>query len=214
MTTTVVLVDDHELIRQGLRRAFERADDFSVIGEASSAAQALETVAAAPPDVVVLDVRLPDGSGLDVAKKLREKHPAMGIVVLTMYAGDDQLFGALEAGASAFVPKDSPAEDVIAAARHAAVSPRAFTAKDLAGAMQRRLSPSGPQLSPREREVLGLLADGLGVAAISKKLYISESTTKTHISKVYEKLGAANRAQALMTAMRLGLITNPADPAF
>lgn len=214
MTTTVVLVDDHELIRQGLRRAFERADDFSVIGEASSAAQALETVAAATPDVVVLDVRLPDGSGLDVAKKLREKHPAMGIVVLTMYAGDDQLFGALEAGASAFVPKDSPAEDVIAAARHAAVSPRAFTAKDLAGAMQRRLSPSGPQLSPREREVLGLLADGLGVAAISKKLYISESTTKTHISKVYEKLGAANRAQALMTAMRLGLITNPADPAF
>lgn len=214
MTTTVVLVDDHELIRQGLRRAFERADDFSVIGEASSAGQALETVAAATPDVVVLDVRLPDGSGLDVAKKLREKHPAMGIVVLTMYAGDDQLFGALEAGASAFVPKDSPAEDVIAAARHAAVSPRAFTAKDLAGAMQRRLSPSGPQLSPREREVLGLLADGLGVAAISKKLYISESTTKTHISKVYEKLGAANRAQALMTAMRLGLITNPADPAF
>lgn len=214
MTTTVVLVDDHELIRQGLRRAFERADDFSVIGEASSAAQALETVAAAPPDVVVLDVRLPDGSGLDVAKKLRENHPVMGIVVLTMYAGDDQLFGALEAGASAFVPKDSPAEDVIAAARHAAVSPRAFTAKDLAGAMQRRLSPSGPQLSPREREVLGLLADGLGVAAISKKLYISESTTKTHISKVYEKLGAANRAQALMTAMRLGLITNPADPAF
>ena len=124
----------------------------------------------------------------------------MGIVVLTMYAGDDQLFGALEAGASAFVPKDAPAEDVIAAARHAAVSPRAFTATDLAGAMQRRLSPSGPQLSPREREVLGLLADGLGVAAISKQLYISESTTKTHISKVYEKLGAANRAQALMTA--------------
>lgn len=214
MTTTVVLVDDHELIRQGLRRAFERADDFSVIGEASSSAQALETVAAAPPDVVVLDVRLPDGSGLEVARKLRENHPAMGIVILTMYAGDDQLFGALEAGASAFVPKDSPAEDVIAAARHAAVSPRAFTAKDLAGAMQRRLSPSGPQLSPREREVLGLLADGLGVAAISKKLYISESTTKTHISKVYEKLGAGNRAQALMTAMRLGLITNPADPAY
>jgi len=77
--------------------------------------------------------------------------------------------------------------------------------------MQRRLSPTGPQLSPREREVLGLLAEGLGVAAISKQLFISESTTKTHISKVYEKLGAGNRAQALMTAMRLGLIANPAD---
>lgn len=214
MATTVVLVDDHELIRQGLRRAFERTEDFSVVGEASSVAQAFEVIGECTPDVVVLDVRLPDGNGLDVARKVREARPQTGIVVLTMYAGDEQLFGALEAGASAFVPKDSPADDVIAAARHAAVSPRAFTASDLAGAMQRRLTPTGPQLSPREREVLGLLADGLGVAAISKKLYISESTTKTHISKVYEKLGAANRAQALMTAMRLGLIANPADGGF
>jgi DNA-binding NarL/FixJ family response regulator len=214
VSTTVVLVDDHELIRQGLRRAFERTGDFAVVGEAGSVAQALEVIGSTTPDVVIFDVRLPDGSGLDAARKVRESNPTMGIVVLTMYAGDDQLFGALEAGASAFVPKDAPAEDVISAARHAAVSPRAFTATDLAGAMQRRLSPSGPQLSPREREVLGLLADGLGVAAISKQLYISESTTKTHISKVYEKLGAANRAQALMTAMRLGLIANPADQGF
>jgi DNA-binding NarL/FixJ family response regulator len=211
VTTTVVLVDDHELIRQGLRRAFERTGDFTVVGEAGSVAEALATITEHTPNVVIFDVRLPDGSGLDAAKKVREAHPTMGIVVLTMYAGDDQLFGALEAGASAFVPKDAPSDDVIAAARHAAVSPRAFTANDLAGAMQRRLSPSGPQLSPREREVLGLLADGLGVAAISKQLFISESTTKTHISKVYEKLGAANRAQALMTAMRLGLIANPQD---
>jgi len=214
VTTTVVLVDDHELIRQGLRRAFERAEDFSVVGEAGSVAAALEVITSTTPDVVIFDVRLPDGSGLDAARKVREQNPTMGIVVLTMYAGDDQLFGALEAGASAFVPKDSPVDDVISAARHAAVSPRAFTANDLAGAMQRKMSPTGPQLSPREREVLGLLADGLGVAAISKQLYISESTTKTHISKVYEKLGAGNRAQALMTAMRLGLIANPADTAY
>lgn len=214
MSTTVVLVDDHELIRQGLRRAFERTGDFTVAGEAGTVAEAMQVIRSSRPDVVIFDVRLPDGSGLDAAKKVREAHPAMGIVVLTMYAGDDQLFGALEAGASAFVPKDAPAEDVISAARHAAVSPRAFTANDLAGAMQRRLTPSGPQLSPREREVLGLLADGLGVAAISKQLYISESTTKTHISKVYEKLGAGNRAQALMTAMRLGLIKNPGDTGF
>lgn len=214
MTKTVVLVDDHELIRQGLRRAFERTEDFTVVGEAASVAAALRLIDSATPDVAILDVRLPDGSGLDAVRQVRERHPGMGIVVLTMYAGDEQLFGALEAGASAFVPKDAPAEDVVAAARHASVSPRAFTASDLAGAMQRRLSPSGPQLSPREREVLRLLAEGLGVAAISKQLYISESTTKTHISKVYEKLGAANRAQALMTAMRLGLITNPADPGY
>ncbi len=214
MSTTVVIVDDHELIRQGLRRAFERTEDFSVVGEAGSVAAALELIASVQPDVVVFDVRLPDGSGLDAARQVRQQRPDTGIVVLTMYAGDDQLFGALEAGASAFVPKDAPAEDVISAARHAAVSPLAFTASDLAGAMQRRMTPTGPQLSPREREVLTLLAEGLGVAAISKQLFISESTTKTHISKVYEKLGAGNRAQALMTAMRLGLIANPAESPF
>jgi DNA-binding NarL/FixJ family response regulator len=213
VSTTVVLVDDHELIREGLRRAFERTGDFTVVGEAGSVAEAISVITETSPDVTIFDVRLPDGSGLDAARTVRDKHPTMGIVVLTMYAGDEQLFGALEAGASAFVPKDAPAEDVISAARHAAVSPRAFTANDLAGAMQRKLTPTGPQLSPREKEVLGLLADGLGVAGISKQLFISESTTKTHISKVYEKLGAGNRAQAIMTAMRLGLIANPADPS-
>ncbi|MDQ1748414.1 MAG: hypothetical protein QOD07_2677 [Frankiaceae bacterium] len=202
----VLLVDDHDLIRQGLRRAFERAEDFTVVAEASSVAEGLAVAAQHKPDVVLMDIRLPDGSGLEAVKKLRAANPQMGIVVLTMYAGDEHLFGALEAGASAFVPKDAPAEDVVAAARHAAASPEAFSAADLANAMKRRLAPSGPQVSPREREVLGLLADGLAVAQIAKKLYISESTAKTHISKLYEKLGAGNRAQAIMTAMRMGLI--------
>ena len=141
MSTTVVLVDDHELIREGLRRAFERTGDFTVVGEAGSVAEALSVITETSPDVTIFDVRLPDGSGLEAAQTVRESHPTMGIVVLTMYAGDEQLFGALEAGASAFVPKDAPAEDVISAARHAAVSPRAFTASDLAGAMQRLASP-------------------------------------------------------------------------
>ncbi len=206
MPISVLLVDDHELIRQGLRRAFERDGDFEVVGEAGTLADARRLLAMARPDVVILDVRLPDGNGLDATRKLRAENDELGIVVLTMYAGDDQLFEALEAGASAFVPKNSPSEDVVAAARHAASSPRAFTANDLAEAMKRRMSPSGPQLSPREKEVLNLLADGLGVAQISRQLYISESTTKTHISKLYEKLGAGNRAQALMTALRLGLL--------
>jgi DNA-binding NarL/FixJ family response regulator len=154
-----------------------------------------------------MDIRLPDGNGIDAVRSLRAAHPQLGIVVLTMYAEDDQLLGALEAGASAFVAKDAPADDVVAAARHAAVSPDAFSATDLADAMRRRLAPSAPPLSPREREVLALLADGLGVAQIARTLYISESTAKTHISKLYDKLGAANRAQALMTAIRRGLLS-------
>jgi DNA-binding NarL/FixJ family response regulator len=202
----VLLVDDHDLIRQGLARAFERAEDFTVAAEASSVAEALAVAAQVKPDVVLMDVRLPDGSGLEAVKKLRAAYPHMGIVVLTMYAGDEYLFGALEAGASAFVPKDAPAEDVVAAARHAAASPDAFSAADLANAMKRRMAPTGPSVSPREREVLQLLADGLSVAQIARQLYISESTAKTHISKLYEKLGAGNRAQAIMSAMRTGLI--------
>ncbi len=206
MPITILIVDDHELIRQGLRRAFERVGDFEVVGEAGNVADASQLLSSLSPNVVIFDVRLPDGSGIDATRDARERFPDMGIVVLTMYAGDQQLFDALEAGASAFVPKNAPAEDVVAAARHAASSPRAFTATDLAEAMKRRMSPSGPKLSPRERQVLQLLADGLGVAQISRQLYISESTTKTHISKLYEKLGAANRAQALMSALRLGLL--------
>jgi DNA-binding NarL/FixJ family response regulator len=212
MAISVLLVDDHELIRQGLRRAFERDGDFEVAGEAGTVADALRLLQLLAPDVVIFDVRLPDGSGIDAARKARVDNPTLGIVILTMYAGDEQLFEALDAGASAFVPKNAPSEDVVAAARHAASSPRAFTANDLAEAMKRRMSPSGPQLSQREKEVLELLADGLGVAQISRQLYISESTTKTHISKLYEKLGAANRAQALMTALRLGLLRQPTDP--
>jgi len=216
--TKVLLVDDHDLIRKGLRHAFERDRQFEVVGEAATAAEGVRQAGALQPDVVIMDLRLPDGSGLEATRALRKSSATMGIVVLTMYAGDDQLFGALEAGASApksaFVPKTAPADEVVAAARHAASSPSAFTAADLAEAMKRRLAPSGPQLSPREGQVLRLLADGMSVAGIAKQLFVSESTAKTHISKLYEKLGAANRAQALMTALRLGLLEAPDAPKF
>ena len=205
---SVLLVDDHELIRQGLARAFERTTDFIVTGEAGSVEEGLTLARELRPDVVVTDVRLPDGTGLDLVRKLRVESDTVGIVVLTMYAGDEQLFGALEAGASAFVSKDCPSDEVVAAARHAIVSPRSFTAADLTEAMRRRMTPTGPQLSSRESEVLLLLAEGLGVAGIARQLFVSESTAKTHISKIYEKLGAANRAQAITMAMRAGLLSH------
>ncbi|MDQ1380014.1 MAG: hypothetical protein QOF57_2415 [Frankiaceae bacterium] len=210
--TGVVLVDDHELIRQGLRRAFERSPDFDVLGEGSSVRAALSLVAEHAPHVLVIDVRLPDGSGIEAVRTLRRNHLDLGIVVVTMYGDDDVLFEALDAGASAIVAKDRPADDVLAAARHAASSPNSFTANDLAGAMRRRSNDVRPHLSQRESQVLRLLADGLSVPSIAKQLYIGESTAKTHISKVYEKLGANNRAQALMTALKHGLITHSDQP--
>jgi DNA-binding NarL/FixJ family response regulator len=206
MPYSVLLIDDHDLIRQGLQRAFERHPDFIVVAEGGNGRDALRLAQEHRPDVVVCDIRLPDGSGLDIVKTLRAQRPEIGLVVLTLYAGDEQLFAALEAGASAFVAKDAPSDDVVAAARHAAVSPSSFTAPDLANAMRRQMAPAGPKLSPRESQVLGLLAEGFGVGPIARRLFISESTTKTHISKIYEKLGAANRAQAIMKGIQSGLI--------
>jgi len=207
----LVLVDDHELIRAGLAGAFSRAGGFEVVGQAGSVAEALEVSRATAPDVVVTDLRLPDGSGLDIVRALRAEQPELAIVVLTMDAGDDRLFAAMDAGASGFVGKHMPSEDVITAARHALVAPTTFTASGLVEAMLRRKNAPGPRLTDREAEVLALLAEGLSVAQIATSIYVAESTAKAHISKIYEKLGAANRAQALMTALRLGLLPDPAD---
>lgn len=203
---TVLLVDDHDLIRQGLRRAFERESDFTVIGEASTVVDCLRLAAELTPDVSVVDINLLDGSGLEAVVELRASQPRMGIVVLTMYDDDDHLFQAMEAGASAFIPKSVSTDLVLAAARHAACAPLSFSATDLADAMRRRMAPTGPRLSGREGQLLELLSEGLSIAVVAQRMFISESTVKTHISKLYEKLGASNRAQALMTAVRLGLI--------
>jgi DNA-binding NarL/FixJ family response regulator len=205
----VLLVDDHDLIRQGLARAFEGHADFDVVGQAAGVAEGFSAFMEHSPDVVVTDVRMPDGTGLDLVKRIRGTgNDTVGLVVLTMYAGDEQLFAALEAGASAFVNKDAPADEVVAAARHALVSPRSFAAADLGDAMRRRMTPTGPQLTQREAEVLGLLARGFSVSAIARQIFVSESTAKTHISKIYEKLGAANRADAIMKAVKSGLLAD------
>lgn len=158
------------------------------------------------PDVAVVDINLGDGNGIDLVRQLRAASATMGLVVLTMYDGDEHLFNALEAGASAFVLKSAPADDVAAAVRQAALSPTAFTANDLAGAMRRRMQGAAVQLTPRENEILQLLASGMSVAQVSGTLFISQSTAKTHMSKLYDKLGASNRTQAVMAAVRLGLL--------
>jgi DNA-binding NarL/FixJ family response regulator len=215
MSTTVLLVDDHELIRQGLARAFERDADMTVIGQAGNVAEGISAWHSLQPDVVVTDLQLPDGHGLEVVRAIRETSDTTGVVVLTMHAGDDQIFAAMEAGASGFVGKDTRATEVVSAAKHAAVAPRSFLCAGLSQAVMRRAtSPATPKLSAREAEVLALLADGLGTGEIASSLYMSESTAKTHITHIYQKLGAANRAQALVTAMRLGMLDHASTPRF
>ncbi|MEP7053645.1 MAG: response regulator transcription factor [Actinomycetota bacterium] len=209
MTMDLVLIDDHELIRSGLRRTFEAQDDMTVVAELSTCAQARAAVWTGPALVTVVDVNLPDGSGLDLVPQLRELAPNMGIVVLTMLDSDEHLLRALDGGASAFVTKSAASCELVAAVRHAAASPHAFTAADLAGAMRRRMAAGrGVTLTARERDVLDLLKLGIPVSSVAARLCISSSTAKAHISKVYEKLGVENRTQAIMEALRLGLLAS------
>lgn len=208
MTTTVLLVDDHELIRNGLAAVIDLEPDLDIVGTADGVGTALAAVDELHPDVVIADLQLPDGTGLDIVRSVRRTDDRTGLVVLTMHSGDEQIFAAMEAGASGFVGKDAPAQEVVRTARHAAVSPRAFVCSGLAQAVVRRAGAGQGRLSDREHDVLLLLADGLGTAAIADKLFMSESTAKSHIGHIYQKLGAANRAQALVTAMRIGLLSS------
>ena len=203
----VVLIDDHELIREGLAGVLELEEDMTVVGQAGSVAEGLRCFEELRPDVIVADLQLQDGTGLGIVRSVRRTSDDIGVVVLTMHSGDDQIFAAMEAGASGFVGKDAPSAEVVRAARHAAVSPRSFVCAGLAQAVLRRASSESTRLTDREHEVLLLLADGLGAAAIGQRLYLSESTAKSHIARIYQKLGAANRAQALVTAMRIGLLS-------
>lgn len=201
------IVDGHTLVRYGLRELVSQQSDIEIVAECQSAAEAAAMVAAARPDVVTVDVVLPDGDGLRLARQFRDRYPDLGIVMLTTQQEDDVLFRALENGASAFVPKTAPLTEVLGAIRHAAVAASSFTASGLAVAVARRRAMQDRlALSPRETEVLRLLHDGLSVPAIAVEMFISVSTAKTYVARLYEKLGAANRAQALMAAMHHGLI--------
>jgi DNA-binding NarL/FixJ family response regulator len=213
----IVVVDGHTLTRFGLLGLVGGQSDMVVVGETGLGSDAFATVADGDADVVVLDTSLPDADGLRIARELRDRYAGLGIVLLTSNGEDDVLFRALEIGVSAFVTKTAPAPELLAAIRHAAVAAGSFIASGLGPAVARRQSRvaqgAGGQggrgaamLSPREAQVLGLLGQGLSVAAISAAMYVSHSTAKTYVARVYEKLGASNRAQALMTGMQLGLI--------
>jgi DNA-binding NarL/FixJ family response regulator len=204
----VVIVDDHNLVREGIARLIDSEPDLAVKAQASSVAGGQALITEGGADVLVVDVTMPDGSGLTLARSARSTNPALGIVVLTMHNDDDTLLEALDAGASALILKSSSADEVLDAIRRAAAAPDAFTATGLGAALRRRdtVTASKPMLTPRETEVLMRLVDGDSVALVARQLFMSESTVKTHVARVYEKLGAHNRASAIMAAVRLGFV--------
>ena len=207
MTIRLAIIDGHTLTRYGLSHLVAQQPDIEIVAECGCAATATETIAQYAPDVVTIDSTLPDGDGMRVAREFRDRYAGLGIVMLTSRGEDDVLFRAMETGVSAFVAKTAPVDEVLAAIRHAAVAASSFTAAGLAVAITRRRTIRVRlALSPREAEVLQLLRDGLSIPAIALAMYISQSTAKTYVARLYDKLGATNRAQALMTAMRYGLI--------
>ena len=211
MAIRVAVVDGHTLTRYGLAGLIAQHPDLDIVGETGAMAEAVELVAAVAPDVVTVDVALPDGDGLGLARELRDRYPELGIVVLTSRGEDDVLFRALETGVSAFVPKTAPAGEVLSAIRHAAVAASSFTATGLGQALARRRDGSRIALIPREREVLQLLAQGMSIPGIAHAMFLSPSTAKTYVARLYEKLAVSNRAQALMAALREGLLDQPAS---
>jgi len=202
----VVIVGGHPLLRWALWRISEESNDMAPVGEADTAARALDLVYSLKPDVVTIDCSLPDNQGWRLARDLRDRYDGLGIVIVTANESDDLLFRALDTGASAFLTPTATILEVLSAIRHAAVSAGSFSASGLAQALRRRRDTSERlALSPRERQVLTLLRQGKSVPEVAATIYVSLSTAKTYVARLYEKLGASNRAQALMTAVDLGL---------
>ncbi|MBV9821744.1 MAG: response regulator transcription factor [Actinobacteria bacterium] len=204
--TRLIFIDHHPVTRLGLALIVNGQPDLQVIGEAGTATEAIGLIGALKPDVVTIGLSLPDRPGLELAAELRDRFEGLGIVIFTARGEDDVLFRALETGASAFVSKTASAPEILGAVRHAAVSASSFSSRGLAAALRRRQeAPAVPVLSDRERQVLGLLLAGLSVPDLATRLHISPSTAKTYVSRLYDKLGANSKAQALLTAVRLGL---------
>jgi NarL family two-component system response regulator LiaR len=200
----VLLVDDHALVRAGLRTFLQLQPDMAVVGEASSGEQALALVAGLAPDIVLLDLVLPGMSGVDTARRLRVAHPEVKVVVLTSFAGQESVLPAVRAGVAGYLLKDVGPAELADALRsvHAGGSP---LHPAVAATVLRQVNATADPLTPREREVLRLIARGLSNRLIARELVLSEKTVKTHVSAVLAKLGVTDRTQAALLAVRDGM---------
>jgi DNA-binding NarL/FixJ family response regulator len=201
---TVVLVDDHSLIRSGLSQALI-GTDYQVIGEAASKSEALAVLNNKAPDICILDLNLGDGNGLDVISALNKAAKIIKFVVLTMDDDEDNLNLAKESGASAYVLKSSPVSDLLEVLSILERSTKQF---QVIGEINRTTKQKDYRLTNRELDVLNLLGEGLTATTMGRKLFLSETTVKTHLAAIYRKLGAANRSQALKIAIENKLILN------
>ncbi|MET9539365.1 response regulator transcription factor [Streptomyces sp. NPDC006553] len=210
--TRVFLLDDHEVVRRGLRDLIDDEPDMEVVGEAASAEQALARGPALRPDVAVLDVRLPDGDGISVCRDLRSRMPDVACLMLTSFDDEDALLDAIMAGAAGYVLKQIKGSDLVAAVRTVATGQSMLDPATTARLMRSLRDPEAAKppkderlavLSDRERSVLELIGEGLTNRQIAKRLYLSEKTVKNHISRLLGKLGVERRVQAAVIAAQV-----------
>lgn len=204
----VFIVDDHELVRRGLRDLLGTADDLTVIGEAATLAEALVGITNDPPDVAVLDVRLPDGSGVELCREVRSTCPDTHCLMLTSYADDDALLAAVMAGASGFVLKQILGQNLVSAVRTVAAGGNLLDPRSTAALMERLRersnAPDDPfgKLTEREREIVDLIGEGLTNRIIAKRMHLAEKTIKNNVTRILAKLDLSSRTQVAVLATK------------
>ena len=214
---TVAIVDDHPIVRAGMRTVLESADDIFVVAEGGNGSEALQLVKEYVPDVLVLDLNLPDKSGVDVTRQLQSQNSSTAILILTAHDDSQAIFELLEKGAIGYVLKDEALETLANAVR-AAASGKSWLSPTVASQVVQRAvkqrtsieqdalpSPTEENLTPREHQILCLLAEGLDNTTIAERLTVTKRTVQNHISNIYGKLGVASRTEAMLYAIRHGL---------
>jgi len=219
MTIRVILADDERLVRSGLRMIIEAEPDLSIVAEAADGSEAIDAARRVPADVVLMDVRMPNMDGLTATRRIVETAPRPRVIVLTTFDLDEYVFEALRAGASGYLLKDAPERELIAAI-HVASDGGSILAAPLTRRLIERfaaipdpavLRPELDRLTPRETEVLQLIARGLSNAEIAAELVVTEHTAKTHVAHILDKLGLRDRVQAVILAYESGVI-RPGTP--
>jgi two-component system, NarL family, response regulator DevR len=207
MTVRVFLLDDHEVVRRGLRELLEAEDDLEVVGEAGLAEEAYGRIPATSPNVAVLDVRLPDGDGVEVCREIRSKHPEIACLMLTSFADDEAVYAAIMAGAAGYVLKQVRGTDLVEAIRRVGAGESlldpAVTTRVLERLRHRDDEDELGVLTDQERRILDLIAEGLTNRQIGERMFLAEKTVKNYVSNMLAKLGMSRRTEAAAYAARL-----------
>lgn len=206
MTTTVLLVDDHPVVRSGLRAVLDTGGPIKIVGEAATGEEAITLTSHLKPDVVLCDLRLGDGiDGIQTTAALRALDPAPAVLILTTFDRDSEILGAIEAGAAGYLLKDVAPEVIIEGLQRAAAG-EVFLAPDLASRVMKGMSNPTPKLTVRELEVLRLLVQGVTNHEIARTLFVTEATVKTHLTHIFTKLDVDSRSRAILLAKETGLV--------